>query len=289
MAVECVSPAGAVDHGGQADQSGHEDHAGNAGGNERFEDPAVNDYIEPRHEEAIQAQHEVEGGRLSPSKLEEQATALTGDAGYYDKSIDFLKEDVPGYSSNEADKEDKANVALLTQMRLKASNFGEVSQNMSAEETAQYNADIKNAAIGEGSKEERGQNIRDIISEANGGDDSSVGDMSNEQLADLYGVNVHNYNHGLLANEEGASGNNYFHMSHAFETNYASEDGYTENDPRHGGGGQHMAGDGSEQGTLAFYNDTGAHLERDSNGESSLNAIIEETRDVYNRTEQAVG
>jgi hypothetical protein len=284
MAVEGVTSTTPVDHGDQADHSDGGTHAkagGTGGDNSRFEDPGVTDYIEPAQQEHIQASHEVAGGRLSPSKLEEQADALGVD---YDKSIDFLKKDVAGYGGNE---EDKANVALMNQMRLEASNFGEVSQDMSAEEVAQYNADIKNAAMGDGSKEERGQNIRDIISEANGGDDSSVGDMTNEQLADLYGVNMHNYNHQLLANEAGPSGNNYFHMSHAFETNYASEDGFTENDPRHGGNGQTVPGDGTPQNTLAFYNDTGAHLERDSNGVSSLEAIVQETRDVYERTEQA--
>jgi hypothetical protein len=287
MGTDAIPP---VDQSGHAHHYGQDDEAGKSGGNERFEDPAVDDYIEPYHEEHIQAQTDVEGGRLSPSQLEEQATALTGDAGYYDRSIDFLKKDVPGYENadNEVQATDKANVALMTQMRLKASNFDDVSQKMSPEETAQYNANITNAALGEGSKDERGQNIRDIISEANGGDDSSLGDMSNEQVADLYGVNVHNYNHTLLAKEAGPSGNQYFHMSHAFVVNDNSTDGYTENDPRHGGSGQHVAGDGSPQGTLAFYNDTGAHVEEDSNGtQHSLEAIIAETREVYQRTEEA--
>jgi hypothetical protein len=246
------------------------------------DDPDVTDYFEPFYEGSIQSQEANQGGKLSPSQLEDQATALGVD---YGKSIDFLKQDVPGYGGND---EVKANVALLTQLRLEASNFGEVSQTMSAEEAAQYHADIKNAAIGAGSKEERGQQIRDIVSRANGGDESSLGDLTNEQITDLYDVNIHNYNHKLIVNGAGPSGVNYFNASHAFETNYASEDGYIEDDPNHGGYGQRLEGDSSPQGTLAFYDDTGAHLQRDSNGVSSLEAIVAETRDVYGRTSDAI-
>jgi hypothetical protein len=243
-----------------------------------WDDAGVNDYIDiaDAHEEHIQAQDADQGGKLSPSQLEEQATALDVD---YDKAIDHLKTDAVGYGDQYADE--KANVALLTQLRLKASNFDEVSQKKSPEEVAQYNASIKNAAL-----EGDGQKIRELIGE-NGGD---VSKMSNDQLADLFDVNIHNYNHYLLANEAGPSGQNHFHTSHAFETNYASEDGYVENDPRHGGHGQHMPGDGSPQGTLAFYNDAGAQVEQDSNGtQHSLEAIIAETREVHKSFLDAMG
>jgi hypothetical protein len=227
----------------------------------------VLDYA-PHHEEAIQAQDAVEGGQLNPSQLKEQSTALGVD---YDKAIEHLKTDAAGYGEENA--EEKANVALLTQLRLKASNFEEVAQNKSPEEVAGYNADLKNAALdGDGGK------IRELI-EGNGGD---LGNMTDDQAVDLFAVNEHLYNHYDLANEAGPGGNNHFTTSHAFTTNFAAEDGYVENDPNHGGTGQRVPGDGTEQGTLAFYDDTGGNVQADSNGtQHSLEAIIGETLTVH--------
>jgi hypothetical protein len=74
----------------------------------------------------------------------------------YDKAIEHLKTDAAGYGEENADE--KANAALLTQLRLKASNFEEMEQNNSPDDVAKYNADIKNAAL-----EGNGGEIRKLI------------------------------------------------------------------------------------------------------------------------------
>lgn len=212
--------------------------------------------------EEIQSQANDRGGELDPAKLEDQATALGVD---YDKEIEFLKQDVPDYGG---DDEKKANFALLTQLQLKASNFEEVAKTKSPEEVAQYTADLKNAGIAGD-----GQKVRDLITE-NGGDVSA---LENDQLAHLYGVNTHLGNHHYFANEASPSGVNYFTASHAFETNYASEDGYEQD-------GQLLGGNGTPQNTLGFHDDTGAHWQRTSEGEVSLEGIVDEvakSHDVF--------
>jgi hypothetical protein len=210
--------------------------------------------------EIIQSQKNEQGGNLSPEKLKEQAAALDVP---YDKSIEFLKEDVPGYGGHD---EEKAQVALLTQLQLKASNHDEVAKNYSPEEVAQYNAQLKTAGM-----EGDGQTVRDLITQ-HGGD---VSKMSNDMLADLYKPNTHNFNHGLIANETSASGINYFTASHSFERNYAAQTGYTETDPSHGLGSVNP-GDGTPENTLAYYDDTGAGLQKASNGEQTMKAIVDE-------------
>jgi hypothetical protein len=223
----------------------------NGPGNTQWDDQGVSDYLAfdtANHGfEQIGAQHGLQGGSLSPSQLQDQFETYYGSERDYGDELRFLEEDVPNYGDNKT----AAQVAMLSRLRQDvAANHELLEAGMSPEELSRYNANITKLALTDPGDGSHGELIKKYIESTVRTyihDDTQrsailerLDRLSGDQVNDIYDVNLHLYNHKAIRPEPSESGIYYFFDTHAFAVNYAPEDG-------------------SEAGTLAFYNSTGGY------------------------------
>jgi hypothetical protein len=202
-----------------------------------------------------EASHMMPGAEISPSETLDAARA----AGMSDEQINKFMDKVeneanfnPGVEGER--KEAYKYLQLNTYLKFDTLNGTENYKNFGAEGVAKIFAEAKNLAL-EGRAAELGQLVDQY---------GDRGQMTDQQLVDLYNVNEHSYNHF------NGGGDDYFHWTHITALNYKPLDGSAAN-------------------SLTGYNDGGGWGQWESGQEGNYNNLWDMATRLYANINQSVG
>lgn len=223
-------------------------------------DTVTGDEFAARFKQDNEASHMIHGSELSPSETRKAANDAGMSEGQIDGFLNKVKTEANFTDGADEDKQNEyAYLQLNTYLKFDTLNGAENYQKFGAEGVSKIFAEAKNLAL-EGEAAKLGQLVDQY---------GDRGDMTNQQLVDLYNVNEHSYNHF------NGNGDDYFHWTHITALNHGGADG--------------KPADGSTANTRTGYNDGGDWGQWVPGEEGNYNNLWDIATKLYDKLNQSLG